>query len=286
MKKTLLFSLIMAVVTVPAFCAQYNVLVIVGDSHVDAEAQYLQTLNNVEGISFSYEVVHINSDLGNRGTKDAVNFGKEIEKGNIKLSDYQIIWFTWNGPGHDGGYFMEGAEDAVKEFVKNGGVVWMGAFDNNFNDPDGNQVGGWFPIDEHPVTIMDTGDAPVKITSDGDSSGLFSKPNKVDMNAITLDDNFANVDKDFVILATRTDNNQPAAFVLHYGKGAYVEVCYDTRDAGKLEAAKPLLENGLYYCATLVKSAAVDPGSKLPITWGEIKCYIHRKYERYLNNTP
>ena len=116
MRKALL-SLIIAVVTAPAFCAQYNVLVIVGDSHVDAEAQYLQTLNNVEGISFSYEVVHINSDPGNRGTKDAVDFGKEIEKGNIKLSDYQIIYFTWNGPGHDGGYFMEGAEDAVEVSV-------------------------------------------------------------------------------------------------------------------------------------------------------------------------
>ena len=271
MRRVLLLSLIMAAVAVPALSAQYNVLVIVGDSYAEAEAQYLQTLNNVEGISFSFDVVHINSDMGNRGSKDAVNFGDEIKNGRINLSDYQIIYFTWNGPGHDGGYFMEGAEDAVKEFVKNGGVVWMGAFDDNYRDPDGNQVGGWFPIDEHPVTIMNTADSPVKITPEGESSGLFSKPNKVDMNAITLDDNFADVDEDFVILATRTDNNQPAAFMLPYGRGAYVEVCYDTRDAARLEAAKPLLENGLYYCATLVKSAAVDPRSKLPITWGEVK---------------
>lgn len=270
MKRALLFSLIMAVMAVPALSAQYNVLVILGDSSAQGEADYLKTLNNVEGISFSFEVVPIGPN-SNRPPAGAVEFGKEVEKGNINLSDYQIIWFTWNGPGHDGSYFMEGVEDAIKEFVKNGGVVWMGAFDDNYRDPDGNQVGGWFPLDEHPVTIMNTGDSPVKITPEGESSGLFSKPNKVDMDAITLDDNFASVDKDFVILATRTDNNQPAAFMLPYGKGAYVEVCYDTRDAGRLEAAKPLLENGLYYCAMLVKSAAVEPNDKLPTMWGEIK---------------
>ena len=271
MKRLSLILAALLVLTPAVLAQQFKVLIVIGDSYSEGEANYVQSLTSVENFTFAFDVVYVNSDVGNRGSAQAVNFGEEIEKGNINLSDYQIIWFTWNAPGHDNGYFMEGAEDAIREWVKNGGVLWMGAFDDNYRDQNGNQIGGWFPIDEHPVQVQNTSDAGVKITDEGEKSGLFSKPNKVDMDAIILDDNFANVDDAFIVLAERQDNGQPAAFVLPYGKGFYVEVCYDTRDAGKLEVAKPLLENGLYYCVSLIKSAPVDPMDKLPAIWGEIK---------------
>lgn len=271
MRKLFVITAVLLAVSLAASAQQFKVLVVIGDSYSEGEAAYVESLTSVESFTFAFDEVRVNPNPGNRGDPKAVNFGEEIQKGNINLSDYQIIWFTWNAPGHDGDYFMEGAEDAIREWVKNGGVLWMGAFDDNYRDQNGNQIGGWFPIDEHPVTVMNTGDSAVKITEDGEKSGLFSKPNKVDMDAITLDDNFAGVDNAFIVLAERQDNGEPAVFLLPYGKGFYVEVCYDTRDAGRLETAKPLLENGLYYCATLIKSAPVDPMGKLPATWGEIK---------------
>ena len=255
--------------------AEYKVLVIAGDNYVEnsGEIDYITGLTKIGEYTFSYDVLKINTDEGNRGWADATDLSA-LSEAEIKatLSQVDILYFTWNGPGHDGGYFMKGAESAVREWVKNGGVVWMDAFDDNFKDDQGNQIGLWFPVDEYPAQIANTADSDVEITPEGEASGLFSKPNKVDVNAITLDDNFAGDLKGYTILATRTDGKGAAAIQLAYGAGYYVEMCIDTRDVARLEAAKPLIENALYYCATLKASVtAVDPNGKLSTTWGEIK---------------
>jgi hypothetical protein len=73
----------------------------------------------------------------------------------------------------------------------------------------------------------------------------------------------------YIILSTRLDNNEPAAFQLPYGKGAYAGVCIDARST--FPAATPLLENALYYFAGLSLGRAVEPMSKLAATWGQMK---------------
>ena len=256
--------------------AEYKVLVIASDNYVESggEIDYITSLTQIGEYTFSYDVLKINTDEGNRGWADATDLSTLSEAEiNETLSKTDIIYFTWNGPGHDEGYFMKGTENAVREWVKNGGVIWMDAFDDNFTDDQGNQIGLWFPIDEFPAQIANTADSDVEITPEGEASGLFSEPNKVDVNAITLDDNFAGDLSGYKILANRVDGNGAAAIQLPYGSGYYVGMCIDTRDAGKLEPAKPLIENALYYCAALKASAvtAVDPNDKLSTTWGEIK---------------
>ena len=253
--------------------AEYKVLIILGDNYAEAEAEYIQTLTQIGEFTFSYDVLKINPDPGNRGWEDATDLS-QLSEAEIKdtLAQTDILYFTWNGPGHDQGYFMKGAENAVREWVKNGGVVWVDAFDNNFTDDQGNQIGLWWPVDEHPASVVDTGDSDVNITPEGEASGLFSKPNTVDVNALTLDDNFADLDPAYVVLAERADGAGAAAIKLPYGAGYYVGMCIDTRDAARLEAAKPLIENALYYCATLkAAAAAVRPEDKLATTWGAVK---------------
>ncbi len=233
------------------------------------EASRLKAFANVEGDTFTFDEIGINWQGNTHPVPDSVVIGDEVEAGNVDFMQYDIIWFTWNGPGHDSDYFMEGSEEAILEFVEVGGGVWVSAFDDNYVDQNGKQIGGWMPIDEFPATISNTGDSSATITAEGDASGLFDTPNKTDLDAMTLDDNYASLGDEYIILAVRDDNNQPAAFRLPYGKGSYVGVCIDARST--FPAAEPLLENGLAYFARLKVGMSVELADKLPATWGKIK---------------
>jgi hypothetical protein len=233
------------------------------------EASRLKAFGQVEGNTFTFDEIDINWQGNTHPIAGSIVIGEAVENGEVDFMQYDIIWFTWNGPGHDGDYFMEGSEEAMLEFVKEGGGIWISAFDDNYRDQNGNQIGGWMPIDEFPATISNTGDSPAKITPEGEASGLFDKPNKIDLDPYTLDDNYASLGNEYIILAERTDNSQPAAFRLPYGKGSYVGVCIDARST--FPAAEPLLENGLAYFARLKVGISVEPADKLAATWGEIK---------------
>jgi hypothetical protein len=233
------------------------------------EASRLETLTEVEGNTFTFDEIGINWQGNTLPVPDSIVIGEAVENGEVDFMQYDIIWFTWNGPGHDGDYFMEGAEEAIVEFVREGGGVWVSAFDDNYQDQNGRQIGGWMPLDEFPATIQNTGDSATEITPEGEASGLFDNPNKVDLDAATLDDNYAGVGDEWLVLATRTDNSQPAAFRLPYGKGSYVGVCIDARST--FPAAEPLLENALAYFARLKVGMAVELAGKLAATWGRIK---------------
>jgi len=168
---------------------------------------------------------------------------------------------------------MKGTENAIRGSVEKGGIVWMDAFDDNFKDDNGNQVGLWMPIDKYPAKVVNTADSDIEVTDAGKATGLFTTPNAVDLAALTLDDNFTELAPEYVVLANRKDGNGAAAIQLAYGKGYYVGMCIDTRDAARLAAAKPMIENVLFYLAKLVAASATPVSShdKLPALWGSIK---------------
>lgn len=237
-----------------AFAGNFKVLLLVGDAR-SKEMGVLEATTSVGGHTFSYEQVLIE--------------GGKFD-GNMRGA--QIVWMPWNAPGHDGLYFMDGSETAFKDWVKAGGAVWISGFDDNYKDAAGKQVGGWMPIDESPVTVLNTADSDIALTPDGEKSSLFTTPNKVDLNALTLDDNFADLDSKWVVLGKRADNNQPAICYLPYGKGVYLEACIDTRDDARTAAAKPLMENALVFLAAMLGTpTAVEPSGKLATSWGVVK---------------
>lgn len=252
-------------------CAKaFRVLILNGATDgKNSEAARLKTFTEVEGNTFTFDEIDINWQGNTHPIPNSIVIGEAVENGEVDFMQYDIIWFTWNGPGHDGDYFMEGAEEAMVEFVREGGGVWISAFDDNYRDQNGKQIDNWMPLDEFPATISNTGDSPAEVTPEGEASGLFDTPNEVDLNALTLDDNYASLGDEYIILALRTDNSQPAAFRLPYGEGSYVGVCIDARST--FPAAGPLLENGLAYFARLKVGMAVQPAGKLAATWGKIK---------------
>lgn len=249
-----------------SFAAQYEVLVINADSEGEAnEAPVVMSKTDIAGNTFSFTQLNIGPG-SNRPPSDAVVLSDAIGA-DVNLSDYQIIWLTWNGPGHDGSYFFEGVEDDFLSWVENGGFIYIAAFDDNFTDADGNQIGGWMPIDEHPATISNTGDSELTLTAEGEATGIFDG---VDLSGLVLDDNFANTAPAYTILATRDDNSEPAAIQLDYGAGAYIEVCVDARST--FPAAEPMVENLLAYMAELSAAVtSVQPADKLSAIWGSLK---------------
>ncbi len=108
--------------------------------------------------------------------------------------------------------------------------------------------------------------------SEEKKTSLFTKPNKItnkELNALTLDDNLDPQSDEYITLATRTDNKEPAIVQLNYGKGAYVHCCIDARST--FPAANSLIENMLNYVAGLGKKLAVDSAGKIPSLFGRIK---------------
>jgi len=249
-----------------ATATELDVLILVADSSAQIEADAVMSYGKIGADTFNYTQVNIATG-GTRPIDGSVILADEVNAGNLDFSDYNIIWLPWNGPGHDGDYFMEGVEDNILSFVEQGGVVYMAAFDDNFTDANGSQIGGWMPIDKYPATVSNTADSELTLTAEGEATGIFDG---VDLSGLVLDDNFANTDPAYIILAVRDDNGEPAAIQLNYGAGAYLGVCTDARST--FPAAEPMVGNILAYAASIVSAVTpVEPVDKLPATWGDMK---------------
>lgn len=229
----------------------FRVLIVVGDRRT-AEPSTLESLTDIEGHKFQYTTVNINPNPDNYG--DANNF---VKLSSLVLSEYDIIWFTWNAPGHDRQYFVEDAEVAIRDFVRKGGIVWASAMDDNIIAPDGVRIlepmwrGDWLPVDRHPIRVVNSNDINVNVTPEGQKTGLFTWPHKVDINALVTDDHWVTDDPAYTKLAIRADDGDAVSVQLRWGDGYYVTFALDTRDARRVSLAKTLIENALCYLASL-----------------------------------
>jgi hypothetical protein len=229
----------------------FRVLIVVGDRRT-AEPSTLESLTDIEGHKFQYTTVNINPNPDNYG--DANN---AVRLSSLVLSEYDIIWFTWNAPGHDRQYFVEDAEGAIRDFVRKGGIVWASAMDDNIVAPDGVRIlepmwrGDWLPVDRHPIRVVNSDDVNVNVTPEGQKTGLFTWPHKVDINALSTDDHWVTNDPAYTKLASRADNGDAVSVQLRWGDGYYVTFAIDTRDARRVSLAKTLIENALCYLASL-----------------------------------
>jgi hypothetical protein len=238
--------------------AVINVLIVVGDSRT-TEHEILQEFSILEGNNFAFKVVHINPNTDNQGNPEAVKLS------TVDLSQFDILWFTWNGPAHDREYFVADADALIRNFVSRGGVVWASAMDDNIIEGRGWR-GTWMPVESHPIRVVNSGDSGVLITAFGNTSGLFSQPNRINVDALVTDDHWVTQDRAYQHLAVRKDNSQPVGIQLRWGAGHYVSFAVDTRDAARAQAARPLLQNALNYVSKLVKLKGEYIGVQLK--WG------------------
>jgi hypothetical protein len=225
--------------------AVIRVLVVVGDNRTN-EHVILAESTVLSGNNFAYDVVSVNPNPDNFGDP------KAIKLSSIDLTLYDIIWFTWNAPGHDREYFIADADILIKNFVARGGVVWASAMDDNILEGRGWR-GTWMPTEVNPIRVVKSKDTGILITAFGNTSGLFSTPNRINVDSIATDHHWVTADKAYQRLAIRRDNNDAVGILLRWGAGYYISFAVDTKDAGRSEAARPLIQNALNYVANLVR---------------------------------
>ena len=174
----------------PAWAKDFKVLILNGAANgMNSEAPALESFTKVEGNTFTFDQVGINWQGNTHPVPDSVVIGDAVEKGEVDFMQYDIIWFTWNAIGHDREYFIDDAETLIRHFVKMGGIVWASAMDHT-NTPEGKWRGGWLPIERYPIDVRDSSDINVNITEDGNKTGIFTWPHKVDPNALVTDDHW------------------------------------------------------------------------------------------------
>ncbi len=235
--------------------AVIRVLIVVSDSRT-SEHEVLQKFKVMGGNNFAFDVIHINSNTDNYGNPEAKKLG------TVDLSKYDILWFTWNGPAHDREYFVADADELIRNFVARGGVVWASAMDDNIVEGRGWR-GTWMPVHRHRIRVVNSNDSGVLITSFGNTTGLFSQPHRINVDALVTDDHWVTRDKAYTSLAVRKDNGEPVGIQLRWGSGYYVTFAIDTRDKARTKAARPLIENALNYVAKLVSLTGEYVGFQL-----------------------
>ncbi|HGJ64401.1 TPA: hypothetical protein ENS27_03300 [bacterium] len=225
--------------------AVIRVLIVVGDNRT-REHEILSSFTILAGNNFSFDTVMVNPNMENFGHE------KITRLSSIDLTQYDVIWFTWNSTGHDREYFIADADVLIKNFVARGGVVWASAMDDNILEGRGWR-GTWMPIEIYPARVAKSKDSGILITAFGNTSGLFSSPNRINVDSIITDQHWITNDRAYQRFAIRRDNNDSVGIQLRWGAGFYVSFAIDTRDVERSELARPLLQNALNYIASLVK---------------------------------
>lgn len=106
--------------------------------------------------------------------------------------------------------------------MRKGGVVWASAMDDNIIPPDGVHStepmwrGGWLPVDRHPIRVVNSSDINVRITPEGQKTGVFTWPHQVDVDALVTDDHWVTDDPAYTRLAVRSDNEDAVGVQLRW----------------------------------------------------------------------
>jgi len=108
-------------------------------------------------------------------------------------------------------------------------------------------------VDIHPVRVVKSRNTGILITALGNTSGFFSSPNRINIDAIATDQHWVTTDKAYQRLAVRKDTNDPVGMLLRWGAGYYVSFGIDTRDEARSQASIPLIQNALNFVSGLVR---------------------------------
>lgn len=167
-----------------------------------------------------------------------VTVTRDLDPYISRLADYDILWLAWvavslDGPDPD----IVAHSAALRDYVQGGGRIWASA-----NDNDGWQA-DWLPV---PVAVVDAGDHNSIPTAAAGS--LFTTPNAIDPDDLTLDESYVGWDPQYAVLSYREDDTSLADFLqLDYGQGVYLLTTVDTRYSDDDGVNQRMFENGIAY---------------------------------------
>jgi hypothetical protein len=158
------------------------------------------------------------------------------------LDQAKILWLGQGEIANHAYLLNKKAEERIKRFVRNGGIVIVSSQDSDSDRPceTGWLVGNLKGVERPPTQDF-------KITKLGQK--LFSEPNPVQPGQIYIDDAWTDWDKNYEILATANNGKDLVVGTQKYGKGLYIITSMRNDSQGTVAANKALIENILYYAA-------------------------------------
>jgi len=170
-----------------------------------------------------------------------VTVTRDLDPYVLRLADYDILWLAWvavslRDPDPD----IAAHSAALRDYVQGGGRIWASANDNSGWQAD------WLPV---PVAVVDAGDHNSIPTAAAGS--LFTTPNAIDPDDLTLDESYASWDPQYDVLAYREGETSLADFLrLDHGQGIYLLTTVDTRYSDDDGVNQRMFENGIAYLLT------------------------------------
>ena len=163
------------------------------------------------------------------------------------LKDADILWIGYEEISSYGRYLLsKNTEQAIKDYVKNGGIVVVSGQDSTPNKPCGI---GWL---DGKLKGVESPPKRVFIKSEN-ADELFSTPNKIQSGKIYIDDAWTEWQADDEIFATTPDTNELVVGARKYGNGLYIITSLRNDNQYTVSMNKALMENILHFAASKIQ---------------------------------
>ena len=156
------------------------------------------------------------------------------------LDQVDILWLGHREIAYSSYLLNKAAEQKIKGFVENGGIVIVSGQDADREKPF--EI-GWLAGSLNGVERKPTQD--FAITEQGQK--LFTEPNEIQSGGLYIDDTWTDWDDDFQVLATSNDGTDLVVGVRKHGKGLYIITSLRNDNRYTVGKNKKLIENILHY---------------------------------------
>ncbi|MDE0634468.1 MAG: hypothetical protein OXI43_01260 [Candidatus Poribacteria bacterium] len=217
-----------------------KILVLTGNS---TSPTWGQTQVHTNTMTYEYQALRNIKKVGKRPA--ALESTKMRVLPNLQEAD--ILWLGYEEISSFGRYLLpKKTETAIKDFVKNGGIVVVSGQDSTMQKPCGV---GWLQgkltgVESPPDRFFEVTDK---------ESTLFLTPNKIRSGQIYIDDAWVGWDENDMIFATTPERNELVIGARRYGKGLYIITSLRNDNQYTVSMNKALMENIIHYAANHIK---------------------------------
>ena len=192
-------------------------------------------------VSYEYNAIRAvrtvgDSTIAHEGTQDSSLPG---------LDKVDILWLGHREIAYKGYRLNEVAEEKIKAFVENGGIVVVSGQDADREEPF--EI-GWLAGRMNGVERKPTQDFAV--TEQGQK--LFTEPNEIRAGDLYIDDTWTDWDDSFQVFATSNNEGDLLIGVRKHGKGMYIITSLRNDNRYTVEKNKRLIENILHYAVNQI----------------------------------
>jgi hypothetical protein len=189
-------------------------------------------------VSYEYNAIRSVHEAGEK----PMAYESSRDRSLPDLDTADILWVGHGEIAYRGYLLNKEAEEKVKAFVENGGLVVVSGQDADREKPFeiGWLAGSLSGIERRPTRDFE-------VTEQG--KRLFAEPNPVESGQLYIDDTWTDWDGDFEVLATANDGKDFVVGVRKHGKGLYIITSLRNDKQSTVKGNKKLMENILYYAA-------------------------------------